>query len=137
MKIKLPKIEFRDFINCFSLKRDHRYKYIGIYWNIFSEGSENHKLLEEFIKYMAKQVRPKLCPWFIMNLLHLFGNDNSICRVRNFKVYNLKMKLAKGIMITDIKTKYGTLRIYGYFTKEINDKIKELTDKINPTLEEY
>jgi hypothetical protein len=38
--------------------------------------------------------------------LYLFGNDNSIVRVRNFTLHRLFQKLTKGIRIWDYKTKW-------------------------------
>lgn len=40
-------------------------------------------------------------------------------------------------MITDIKEKWGTLRIYGSFTEDIEVKLSKLEEKIDPLLEVY
>jgi len=40
-------------------------------------------------------------------------------------------------MITDVKEKYGTLRIYGYFNPEIDMKLKKLEELIDPMLSKY
>lgn len=137
MKVVFKKIEFKDILNCFSNKREHKYKYLGITWNLFKEGTEGYELIEEFIQYVDNISKPKWCPRFILRILHLYGNDNSIIRCRSQKLSRISRKLLKGIMITDIKEKWGTLRIYGYFTKEINDKLRILESKINPMLEPY
>ena len=53
---------------------------------------------------------------------------NSIVRVRNRTLYNLKQRLTKGIQLTDYKTKweYYDLRISVYGT----DQIQNLADSI-------
>ncbi|HEX5186510.1 MAG TPA: hypothetical protein VFV86_06430 [Nitrososphaeraceae archaeon] len=137
MKVVLQKITFKKFLNCFSNHRDHKYSYIGIDWNIFKEGTECYNYLEEFIKYVAKQAKPWWCPKWFLNLLHLYGNDNSIVRCRSQKISRLHRRLTKGIMITDIKEKWGTLRVYGYFTKDIQDRLDKLEELIDPYLEPY
>jgi len=127
------------FLQCFYLARDYRYRYIGVTWNIFDEIEEtnNYKYLEELIKFIAKEARPWYLPWFVLNLLHLYGNDNSIIRVKNWKLHRLHKYFTKGILIQDIKIKWGTIRVYGYFNEKITQKLKEIEDKINPTLKPY
>ena len=41
-----------------------------------------------------------------MRFLHLFGNDNSIVRMRNKRLHDLHKKITKGIFIWDYKTKW-------------------------------
>jgi hypothetical protein len=78
-----------------------------------------------FIDYKAK---PKWCPRWFLRFLHLFGNDNSIVRVRNRRLSNLKRRLTKGIQLTDYKTKWYDydLRISVYGT----DQMQDLADAI-------
>lgn len=114
-----------------------KYHYLGITWNIFKEGTENHRLINEFIEYVDSVAKPKWCPRLLLRVLHLFGNDNSVVRVRNWKLHRLHNKLTGGIMIFDIKTKWGTLRVYGTFPEKVYDELDKLEEKINPTLEVY
>jgi len=82
-----------------------KYKYLGsVPWN---EESELFKVMEPLIIFMDYKAKPKWCPRFVLRFLHLFGSDNSIVRVRNQKLHNLKTKLTKGIMILDYKTKWS------------------------------
>jgi hypothetical protein len=55
---------------------------------------------------MDYEAKPKWCPRWFLRFLHLFGNDKSIVRVRNFTLHNLYKKLTKGIMIWDYKCKW-------------------------------
>jgi hypothetical protein len=55
---------------------------------------------------MDYEAKSKWCPRWFLRFLHLFGNDKSIVRVRNFTLHNLFKKLTKGIIIWDYKTKW-------------------------------
>lgn len=138
-KIKFPVVTWQEVFNCFSSKREHKYHYLGITWNIFSKKNAFllYNLLEEFIREVDALVKPKYIPRWFLNLLHLYGNDNSIVRCRNQKISQLHRNLTGGVMIHDIKEKYGTLRVYGSFTIEIEQKVKALCARINPHLEAY
>jgi len=82
-----------------------KYKYLGsVPWN---EESELFKVMEPLIIFMDYKAKPKWCPRFVLRFLHLFGSDNSIVRVRNQKLHNLKTRLTKGIMMFDYKTKWS------------------------------
>jgi hypothetical protein len=56
---------------------------------------------------MDYEAKPKGCPRWFLRFLHLFGSDNSIVRVRNRTLHNLVIKLTKGIMMIDYKTKWA------------------------------
>ena len=103
-----------------------KYKYLGsIPWN--AEGSI-FKAMEPLVIFMDYKAKPKLCPRWILRFLHLFGNDNSIVRVRNISLSNLKRRITKGIQLTDYKTKWYDydLRISVYGT----DQMQDLSDAI-------
>lgn len=136
-KYKFPPVAFRDILNCFSNNREHKYHYLGISWNIFKEGTDLYDYVEDFISFVAKKAKPWWCPIFVLNLLHLFASDNSIVRCRDIHLSSVLKYFTGGLLITDIKIKYGTLRVYGYFTQEVNDELKKLENLINPHLEAY
>jgi len=137
-KVVLQPISFQDVWNCFSSNREHKFHYLGAYWNVFNKHTEKecYDLLEEFFEFVDKKAKPKWCPRWVLNLLHLFGNDNSIVRVRNWTLHNLFNKLVKRIRIHDVKIKYESIRISGSFTNEIWKKEIEITEKINRKLDE-
>lgn len=136
-RYKFPPVSFKDVLRCFSNKREDKYHYLGISWNIFNKDTDLHDYLEDFIIFVAKKAKPWWCPAFVLNLLHLFANDNSIVRCRDIHLSAAFKYLTGGILITDIKIKYGTLRVYGYFTKEIDDELTKLENLIDPHLEAY
>jgi hypothetical protein len=123
-----------------------KYIYLGaVPWN---EGSEVFRAIEPLVIYMDYKAKPWWCPRWFLRLLHLFGNDNSIIRVSNWPLHNLKNKITKGYLIWDYKTKWewydlrisvsGTVDMHflsdaieGHFyrqnlRKELAERIKEL-----------
>jgi hypothetical protein len=103
-----------------------KYKYLGsVPWN--AEGNI-FKAMEPLVIFMDYKAKPKLCPRWFLRFLQLFGNDNSIVRVRNRTLSNLKRALTKGIQLTDYKTKWEwyDLRISVYGT----DQMQDLADAI-------
>lgn len=136
--VYLQDITVDDIRAIFFPKDDQeKYKYLGVTWNIFREGSDNYKEINKFIKICDKYAKPDYYPRWFLRLLHLFGNDNSIVRVRNWRIHKLHNRLTGGIMIQDIKTKYDTLRIYGSFPEDILVYITKVENKVNPTLTPY
>ena len=82
-----------------------KYSYLGsIPWR---EEGDIFKSMEPLVIYMDYKAKPKLCPRWFIRFLNLFGSDNSIVRVRNRKLHDLKTKITKGIMIWDYKTKWS------------------------------
>ena len=120
-------------LKCVFPERGNEYDYLGYAWyNINKDGTLNaeDRLLRGFFKQVDKVARPWWCPRFVLRLLHLFGSDNSIVRVRNWKLHNLERRLTKGIAITDTKWKYDSFRIYGNFTKELDQLAADTCMKI-------
>lgn len=98
-------ITIGHLINVFKPKTFHdKYSYIGsVPWN---EKGGIFKAMEPLIIFMDYKMRPKWCPKWFLRFLYLFGHDNSIVRVRNWKLYNLFNKITKGYQLTDYKTKW-------------------------------
>lgn len=115
-------ITLDDLRSVFFPKSFHeKYRYLGaIPWR---EDGEIFKAMEPLVIFMDYRARPKWCPRWFLRFLHLFGNDNSIVRVRNMKLHNLHRKLTKGIMIYDYKTKWEwyDLRISIAGDKQMSD----------------
>jgi hypothetical protein len=136
-RYKFSPVSFKDVLRCFSNKREDKYHYLGISWNIFNENTNLHDYLEDFIVFVAKKAKPWWCPTFVLNLLHLFANDNSIVRCRDLHLASAFTHITGGLFIRDIKVKYGTIRVYGSFTKEVADELTKLENLIDPHLEAY
>lgn len=81
-----------------------KYGYLGcVPWN---GTSDIFKAMEPLVIFMDYKAKPWWCPRFVLRFLHLFGDDNSIIRVRNRRLSELKRKLTKGYGIVDYKTKW-------------------------------
>ena len=122
-------ITLDDLRSVFFPKSFHeKYRYLGaIPWN---EDGKIFKAMEPLVIFMDYRARPKWCPRWFLRFLHLFGNDNSIVRVRNMKLHNLHRKLTKGIMIYDYKTKWEwyDLRISIAGDKQMSDLADDIQD---------
>lgn len=82
-----------------------KYKYLG--QSYIGENGKYFKALYPLILAMDYKAKPKYCPRWFLRFLELFGNDNSIVRVRNWKLSKLHNKLTKGIRFIDWKTKWA------------------------------
>lgn len=108
---------------CFFPKKGYEFRYLG-----YAYYYEKENIIKNFLKQVDKVAKPWWCPRFIMRLLHLFGDDNSIVRCRNHKLSRLHYRLRKGITITDMKWKYESFRIYGSFTDDLHTLAKNTCD---------
>jgi hypothetical protein len=102
-----------------------KYQYLG---SVPYGDGDIFKAMEPLVIFMDYKAKPKWCPRWFLRFLQLFGNDNSIVRVRNRRLSNLKRRLTKGIQLTDYKTKWYDydLRISVYGT----DQMQDLSDAI-------
>jgi len=82
---------------------EEKYNYLGC---VPCHNSAIFEAMEPLVIFMDYKAKPKWCPRWFLRFLQLFGNDNSIVRVRNRRLSNLKRKLTKGIQLTDYKTKW-------------------------------
>ena len=134
IKVTFRPIKFIDIWVCFFPRNEwEKYRYLGYISFLYKKGTEEYKLIKELVEFIEKEAKPVGCPRFILRLLHLFGNDNSIVRCRSQRLSRWHRKLLSGIFITDMKTKwdYYDVRVYGSFTREIDKKIYEIEDKLD------
>jgi hypothetical protein len=137
-------IEWSDIRAVFFPKNFYeKYHYLGAV--PYREQGELFNAIYPLILAMDYEAKPKFCPRWFLRFLHLFGSDNSIARVRNFRLHGLEKYLTKGIVMWDYKTKWtdydlrisisGPLHlqnladgIESYFYKE--GRCKELVEQI-------
>lgn len=81
-----------------------KYQYLGSV--PYNEAGPIFKAMEPLVIFMDYKARPWWCPRWFLRFLHLFGDDNSIVRVRNRFLSNLKCKITGYIMLMDYKTKW-------------------------------
>jgi hypothetical protein len=114
-------ITLDDLREVFFPKSFHeKYGYLG---SVPYHRSAIFEAMEPLVIYMDYKAKPWWCPRWFLRFLQLFGNDNSIVRVRNRRLSNLKRRLTKGIQLTDYKTKWYEydLRISIRGTEEMLD----------------
>lgn len=85
-------------------------------------------IVERAIVKIERAMWVQWLPLFIKRWIHYFATGNSVVRIENRFWFGIREKLTGGQMVTDIKDKYATLRIYGCFGDEIN-KIVERAEK--------
>ena len=81
-----------------------KYQYLGSV--PYNEAGPIFEVMEPLVIFMDYKAKPWWCPRWFLRFLHLFGEDNSIVRVRNRFLSNLKSKITGYIMMMDYKTKW-------------------------------
>jgi len=120
-KVVLRKITINDVRAVFFPKDFfEKYKYLG---SVPYSKSDLFEALEPLVLFMDHKGKPWWCPRWFLRFLHLFGNDNSIVRLRNMKLSRLKDKITGGLLIWDYKTKWTDydLRISIGGTEQMHD----------------
>ena len=113
-------IEWDDIRYIFFPRRfSEKYGYLGS----VPDYNNYDKVMVPLVLAMDYEAKPWWCPRWFLRFLQVFGNDNSIVRVRNRTLHNLHRKLTKGITFTDYKTKWQwyDLRISVAAPKYIQD----------------
>ncbi len=115
-----------------------KYKYLGYMCNPYPERSGANKLVWDFVKLVDAKAKRWWTPRWFLRLLHLLGNDNSIVRMRNYRLHKLHQWLTKGYLIRDMKTKWDItdLRIYGSFDDECYAYLDQIIVTIKLLLKE-
>jgi len=121
-------IEWDDVRYIFFPKGFEKYSYLGT--RLYNEKGEYFKALYPLVLALDYEAKPKWCPRWFLRFLHVFGNDRSIVRVRNWTLHNLLNKLTKGISFYDWKTKWSDydLRISIIGPKHLQDLADDIED---------
>lgn len=107
-----------------------KYHYLGSV--PYNEGGDIFKAMEPLVIFMDYKARPWWCPRFVLRFLHLFGMDNSIVRVRNRVLAGILVRITKGYLIFDYKTKWHSydLRISIYGDEQMQDLATSIEDRL-------
>jgi hypothetical protein len=119
-------ITLDDLRYIFFPKGFERYGYLGT--QIWNEDSDYFKALYPLVLALDYEAKPSLCPRWFLRFLHVFGDDKSIVRVRNWTLHNLSNKLTKKISFYDWKTKWShyDLRISITAPKHLQDLAEDI-----------
>ena len=120
-------VEWDDIRYIFFPRRfSEKYGYLGS----VPDYNNYDKAMVPLVLAMDYEAKPWWCPRWFLRFLQVFGNDNSIVRVRNMTLHNLHRKLTKGITFVDYKTKWEwyDLRISVLAPKYIQDLADAIED---------
>lgn len=97
-------LEWSDIRYIFFPRKTEKYGYLNI--SLYYTSETYFNALLPLVLAMDYEAKPWWCPRWFLRFLHVFGNDKSLVRVRNFKLHNLHRRLTKGILFWDWKTKW-------------------------------
>jgi hypothetical protein len=106
-----------------------KYRYLGSI--PYKDSGNLFNAILPLVLTMDHLAKPKWCPRWFLRLLHLFGNDNSVARVRNPWLHALYSKLTKGLFFVDYKLKWSDydLRISIYGNKLLMDLADDIENR--------
>jgi hypothetical protein len=123
-------IKWKDIRAVFFPKNFYeKFQYLGVVpWK---EDGDMFEAIEPLLIFMDYKAKPWWCPRWVLRFLHLFGNDNSIVRVRNWTLHNLSRRLTKGYLITDYKTKWSwyDLRIHIHGSEQMFNLVRAIEQR--------
>jgi hypothetical protein len=93
-------------------------------------------IVEHAIRQIEKEMWPRWLPMPVCRLIHWLATGDSVVRVKFWWAYHLRQRLTRGQIITDIKEKYATLRIYGFFGSQIDEIIRQAVRACDETCQE-
>jgi hypothetical protein len=115
------------------MKISEKYRHIGYSFPGVPKGWV--AIVEEAIVKIEKEMWPKWIPMFLKRKIHYWATGNSVVRVESNFWYRVRTKLTGGQIITDIKDKYATLRIYGFYNAGIDKIIAKAEKECEKTCE--
>jgi len=115
------------------MKISEKYRHIGYSYPGVPKGWV--PIVEDAIVKIENEMWPKWIPLFVKRYIHKKATGNSVVRVESQFWNKIRNRLTKGQMITDIKDKFATLRIYGHYGDKIEKIIEEAEVKCINTCE--
>jgi len=92
-------------------------------------------IVERTIELIESEMWVKWLPKFIKRYIHEKATGNSVYYIRSPFWNKIRNKLTKGMIVHDIKDKYATLSIYGYFNDRIETIIESAEEECSHTCE--
>lgn len=112
----------------------HRYRHVG--YSHLGVSSCWKPTVQKCVIEIEKLMWPRWMPFWLKRLIHYLATGNSVVRVKYWWAHNLRRWITKGAMITDIKDKYATLRIYGYFSEPMHKLVEDAEKECSKICEE-
>lgn len=111
-----------------------KYRHIGASYPSVPSGWQ--PIVKRALTDIERVMWPRWMPMFLKRWIHFLATDNSVVRVKFRWANNLRKKLTGGQMVTDVKEKYATLRIYAYAGKEMDEIITRAENECDATCQE-
>jgi len=115
------------------MKVSEKYRHIGYSYPGVPNGWK--PIVEKAIIEIEKEMWPRWIPLSLKRKIHYWATGNSAIRIENTFWHYLRSKLTRNQIITDIKDKYATLRIYGFYGESIGKIVKEAEKSCDETCE--
>lgn len=109
------------------MKISEKYRHIGYSYPGVPNGWK--PIVEKAIVEIEKEMWPRWIPLFLKRKIHYWATGNSVVNIKSTFWHFVRSKLTDRQIITDIKDKFATLRIYGSHNEKI-EKIIEKADKL-------
>ena len=117
----------------FSDLHSKKYRHVG--YSYASVPNSWKAIVQKAIEDIEKEMWPRWIPMFIKRKIHKLAMGNSVFYIKGRFWYSVRKMLTKGMIITDIKTKFADLRIYGNFNDKIYKIIEEAEINCDKTCE--
>lgn len=114
----------------------HAKKYSHVGYSYASVPNSWKAIVHKSIEDIEKEMWPEWIPMFIKRSIHKLAMGQSVFFIKNRFWYRIRNILTNGMIITDIKTKFAGLRIYGQFNEKIDNIIDEAEINCDKTCEE-
>lgn len=135
MKKKRNTLQWKEIKKAFFPGKEFAYRYRHVGYSHPSVPVPWIPIVEDAIVKIEREMWPKWMPMWSKRLIHYLATDNSVVRIKYWWAHKIERKLRKG-MLTQIKDKYATLRMYGYHTKEMQEIIEQAQKKCSETCEQ-
>jgi hypothetical protein len=110
-----------------------KYSHVGYSYLNVNDGWK--PIVKKAVIEIEKEMWVKWLPFFIKRWIHYLAYGRSVYYIKFRIFYKLRNILTNGNIITDIKDKYATLRIYGFFNNKINFIIEKAEKECDKTCE--
>jgi len=115
------------------MKISEKYRHIGYSSPGVPDGWQ--PIVEKAIIEIERKMWVQWLPLSVKRLIHKLATGNSVARVESKFWYAVRSRLTNNQIITDIKDKFATLRIYGFHGNEIDEIITEAENECIKTCE--
>lgn len=108
----------------FTTTFSERYSHIGYSHLNIPDGWKS--IVERGIVRIEREMWVRWLPMPLKRLIHYLAYGRSVVYIKSNFWYNVRNFLTRGQIVTDIKDKFASLRIYGYFNDNLDKIVEEI-----------